>query len=805
LSQQDAPLQFIRCAQQLRLITTALLIAFGTSGCDLPWLGLGNPADTPQLSPSGGDPDPVDPSGDRVTTGLIVYYPFNEGGGTTAGDQSGTSPALDLTLSGEVEWLAGGAGVRLLGGKIGSEVPAGKVHSALTATNASTFEVWTVPANLTQSGPARLISIGATTAEQDFVLGQDGNGYQVRLKHSAKDDLARPRLATNGGAALDIQHIVHTYDGAVERLYINGVEQSANVPLSGDYSVWDAANPLNVGNEGDMRRPYSGNIYLVAVYDRALDASEILQNFGAGPIGRSDANLPPSVFAGDDLMIFQPAVTDLRGFVVDDGLPSDPGQVTLEWSQLDGPGIATFFDPTAPNTSVGFDQPGVYTLRLTANDGERSASDDLVVTVSEFELNNRPRLTGFAFSMAEGDAVSVQVLASDPDGQNLFFSASGLPPFASLVDNGDGSATLTLEPGYDDAGSYSLAIRVSDDGQPPMFAESTVEVTVVDVDRPPEIVPVPPVSVVATTQSIVTLETIDFDADQAAILALDLPDFAVLVPLAGGTAELRLTPGAQDVGSYTATLLAYDVDNVFSGTLATLDIEVVPAGARTMSGLVAYYPFTEQAGTTVADLSGAGTPMDLEITGDVTWLGNTSGVQFNGGRVGTSATATKLIDALTASGSSTFEIWAFPADLVQNGPARLISIGQDTALQNFVLGQNAANYQVRLLHSGKDSRARPRLETSGGVALAVQHVVHTFDGSVERLYIDGVEQPETVSASGDLSNWLSDQVFSIGNEATSNRPFRGEIYLVAVYDRVLDESEVQQNYLAGPFPATPPP
>lgn len=38
---------------------------------------------------------------------------------------------------------------------------------------------------------------------------------------------------------------------------------------------------------------------------------------------------------------------------------------THQWSQVSGPGVATFVDPSQLNTAVSFSAPGVYTLRLT--------------------------------------------------------------------------------------------------------------------------------------------------------------------------------------------------------------------------------------------------------------------------------------------------------------------------------------------------------------------------------------------------------------------------------------------------------
>ena len=92
-------------------------------------------------------------------------------------------------------------------------------------------------------------------------------------------------------------------------------------------------------------------------------------------------NQPPAVDAGPDRTITLPAPAQLAGAVSDDGLPDPPGEVTLSWSQVSGPGTVTFADAGAPDTTAAFATDGVYVLRLSAIDGELDASDEMTVTV----------------------------------------------------------------------------------------------------------------------------------------------------------------------------------------------------------------------------------------------------------------------------------------------------------------------------------------------------------------------------------------------------------------------------------------
>ena len=65
----------------------------------------------------------------------------------------------------------------------------------------------------------------------------------------------------------------------------------------------------------------------------------------------------------------------------DDGLPNPPANVTTTWSRTSGPGTVTFGNPAAVDTTASFSSDGTYVLRLTANDGQLSSFDELIVVV----------------------------------------------------------------------------------------------------------------------------------------------------------------------------------------------------------------------------------------------------------------------------------------------------------------------------------------------------------------------------------------------------------------------------------------
>ena len=74
------------------------------------------------------------------------------------------------------------------------------------------------------------------------------------------------------------------------------------------------------------------------------------------------------------------------------------------------------------------------------------------------------------------------------------------------------------------------------------------------------------------------------------------------------------------------------------------------------------------------------------------------------------------------------------------------------------------------------------------------------DGAM-RFYLNGVDPlgVRRPNLGGSLGNWgpASNYRLAVGNELTQNRPWRGEVYLIAIYDRALNAADVQRNFGAG--------
>jgi len=225
--------------------------------------------------------------GSRVENNVIALYKFKTGSGTTAYDTSGVSPALDLTLSGNVGWV-GGWGIDITGGKAqGSTANSRKLHDLITATGEYSIETWVVPANVTQEGPARIISYSAGTDARNFTLGQTLYNYDYLQRSTNTDGNGDPALSTadaDEDLQATLQHVVATYDPVNgRRLYVNGVfTDDLDAVAGGSLIDWDSSFAFVLGNEVSGNRQWQGKLRLVAIHNRALTSEQIMQNFAAG-------------------------------------------------------------------------------------------------------------------------------------------------------------------------------------------------------------------------------------------------------------------------------------------------------------------------------------------------------------------------------------------------------------------------------------------------------------------------------------------------------------------------------------------
>jgi mono/diheme cytochrome c family protein len=225
--------------------------------------------------------------GNRVESGLIAKFEFKTGTGTVAYDTSGVEPAVNLNLSGDVQWV-GGWGVRVANkGKLqGTTTGSVKLLNRIKASGEYSVEAWVAPANVTQED-AYIVSYSGGAAARNFTLGQNLYDYDFMNRSSLTNANGMPAVSTPSAQRLaqaTLQHVVLTY-GPVNgrRIYVNGkLVNVADPQKGGNLNDWDDTFALVLGNEVSGDRPWSGILKMVALYDRALDLPAIQTNYAAG-------------------------------------------------------------------------------------------------------------------------------------------------------------------------------------------------------------------------------------------------------------------------------------------------------------------------------------------------------------------------------------------------------------------------------------------------------------------------------------------------------------------------------------------
>ena len=225
--------------------------------------------------------------GGRFEQNVIAKWEFKTGSGNTAFDTSGVDPALDLTLSGEYNWV-GGYGIQLADGKAqGSTTNSRKLYDLILGSGEFAIEAWVAPANVTQEGPARIVSYSGGRDRRNFTLGQTLYNYDFLLRSENTDINGEPALSTadaDEDLQAALQHVVINYDANNRRrIYVNGEFTGDDDGTEGGNLLdWDDSFAFVLGNEVSGDVPWAGIIRMVAVHNRTLEDEEITQNFDAG-------------------------------------------------------------------------------------------------------------------------------------------------------------------------------------------------------------------------------------------------------------------------------------------------------------------------------------------------------------------------------------------------------------------------------------------------------------------------------------------------------------------------------------------
>jgi len=251
------------------------------------------------------------------------------------------------------------------------------------------------------------------------------------------------------------------------------------------------------------------------------------------------------------------------------------------------------------------------------------------------------------------------------------------------------------------------------------------------------------------------------------------------------------------------TPVTVDPNFVISKALKITDGIIASGGSRYESDLIALWEFKAGTGSSTAfDTSGVEPAINLNLFGNVAWLGS-YGLDFSGGKAQASTTdSKKLSDLLKTAGEFSIETWVIPGNVSQED-VNIISYDAGSNAKNFALTQNAYSYIMHNRNSLSDTNGEPFLSTEDGGELlqsTLQHVVATYDPvNGRQIYINGalVNASDPITESTTINSWDDSFALVMGSSSANSKVWDGQIRMAAMHDKVLTQVQIQQNFDAG--------
>jgi hypothetical protein len=261
---------------------------------------------------------------------------------------------------------------------------------------------------------------------------------------------------------------------------------------------------------------------------------------------------------------------------------TDPERGALTFSVAGAPQDMVLTDHGNGTAEVNWlpapDQVDNYSLTFSVtDDGMPPQSDSETIMLSVGLVNHPPVLEPIGNRGYDaGEILTIDMAASDSDGDLVAYSVIGAPEESELEDFGDGTGRWSWTPPAADA-SYELTFVVTDSGFPAESVSETVVLSPNRTNQPPVLAPIGNRRVRAGAALLVSISASDPDDDALAFSARGVPDGASFTDLGGGAAELRWTPSAAQVGTFSVVVAVADAGDPAEVASEAFDIEVEPA------------------------------------------------------------------------------------------------------------------------------------------------------------------------------------------------------------------------------------
>jgi len=379
----------------------------------------------------------IHPGTGHAAAGAVALWHMNETSGTTMVDSAGNNDGTivnNVTLGAPGDPAYSGTAYRFTGGGWVT------VPSANLTPGSSDFEV-SFSLNTTSVPPV---------PDYDLVRQGVSGGpqYKIELQPNGQVSAGFRGSARGGG----IQAGPDLHNGQWHRITVK--KTASNIQLTIDGATW--TNNVVLGSISNTLPVVIGAHPPGDKYVGRLD--EVSIRIGSSGGGNNPPSATPdsySVGSGSQLTVPTPGVlgndSDPDGDPITAVLVGGTSHGNLS---LNANGSLTY----TPNS--GFSGQDTFTYKATdASLSSNTVTDTITVTSSG---NHPPSVTNPGNrSNAEGDAVTLQIQASDADGDPLTYSATGLPPGLS-IGSANGRITGTIAAGASANSPYAVQVHVSD-------------------------------------------------------------------------------------------------------------------------------------------------------------------------------------------------------------------------------------------------------------------------------------------------------------------------------------------------------
>ena len=286
-----------------------------------------------------------------------------------------TTSALTVTLNRSGSAISG-TDYAAIASPLSLVIPIGQSSATLSVTLSSN--------DSTNEGPETVIETIAPSG--NYSVGTPGSATVT----IADDDRSTVSIVINDATASETGGNKGQF--TISRTAPLNVALTVNLTIAG--SATNTADYATLGTSLSFAASEETKVIEVTPVDDALtEGNEVLtlqiasgsyfiggSDFGNVTIQDNDS--PPTVYVtsptAQGTLVASGNGLIVSALVTDDGAPQATTQL---WTQVSGPGTATFGTPTQNTSTVTFSADGVYVLRITATDGQFTVNDQVSVIV----------------------------------------------------------------------------------------------------------------------------------------------------------------------------------------------------------------------------------------------------------------------------------------------------------------------------------------------------------------------------------------------------------------------------------------